>query len=104
MQRSILLFLWMATPLVSGTDQPWPSRVVGENGVVTVQLIPHHEQKRRRRLESGLDVDEMEEEFRQDPPFRYEEGRDLKEANQVAELFQGYGVSIGAGLLCKCEC
>jgi len=85
------------------SDPLQPHSITADNGVVTVPLIPHHVQE-RQRLEQGL-IDESTlaaARIRRDPVSRYarfleqEDGnsRNLREADQVAELFQGYGVRI----------
>lgn len=83
-------------PLVVAQDPFRGESTTLPDGTVTIPLIPHHEQ-RRRRLEQGL-IDESALAFsRENRPYmrHLEEGepRNLREADQVAELFQGYGVS-----------
>lgn len=106
MFRIFLVVLWIGfggCPSRAQDDAPLlGDSITSLDGVVTVPLIPHHVQQ-RRRLEQGL-VDEsiLQESIPEYPPRRYardimdEEGepRNLRDADQVAELFQGYGVRI----------
>jgi hypothetical protein len=101
--------LWLGLLLVSVSrtcgQENGASRSNAE-GIVTIPLIPHHEQRRRHLLEGG------EIETKVERPSRYhrflpddsgseehwtDTDRDLSDvanAQQVAALFQGYGVRV----------